>query len=63
MTTGDCVVASLQSQAQGDWDVEAQVSMICSVVVESQKGWNGLRSGQAPTCRPNLGRIGFLYQE
>ena len=49
MTTEDCVVVSLQAQAQDDLDVEVQVNTICSVVEESQKGWNGLRSDRVPT--------------
>ena len=36
--------------------------MICFVVVVvSQKGWNGLRSDQAPTFRPNWIKIEVLY--
>ena len=34
--------------------------MIYPVVVESQKGWNGLRSDQAPTFRPNCIKIEVL---
>ena len=48
------MVVFLQARVQGDWDVEVSVRMICSVVVESQKGWNGLRSDRAPTFRPGL---------
>ena len=35
--------------------------MICFVVVESQKGWNGLRNDRAPTFRPNCMKIGVLH--
>lgn len=63
MKIGDCVMVSLQAQAQGDWDVEAQVKMICFVVEESLKGCNGLRSDRAPTLYQNLLLFEFLYRE
>lgn len=62
MKIEDCVMVLLQAQAQGDWDVEAQVKMICSVVEESLKGWNGLRSDRDPTFQSGFLVIGSLYR-
>ncbi len=53
-------MASRQAQAQGDWDVGAQVKMIFSAVEESQKVWNDPRSDRDPTLRPGQVEGGSL---
>ena len=53
------MLVSLQAQARGDWGVEGRAKTIYSVVEESQKGLNGLRSDRSPTFRPGLLLIEF----
>lgn len=60
MKIEDYVLVLLQAQAQGEWDVEAQVKMICYVVEESQKGSNGQRSDRDSTFQSELPMIWSL---